>query len=198
MVKFNKKVILVVIVIVLVIILSVILVSKPNNSIINNQKVLDEVTRLSFITERNLTENDLKNLNLLVKNDDKVKYSIDTMYWLIRNNEAEHASHALSFINVYIQTSRLDFCMPHEIEHFGLTIKHKDFERAKIVYNILKETIPIWEEKSEKSRLKFPAYYLNYEEVKSKLNNIIKNYESNNFNQDFFEDIKYIGENGVC
>ncbi len=199
MVKLNKKIIFIAIIVLVVIVTNILIIKNSDSSVVNNQKVIDQITRLSFLAaDRNLTEPDLKKLSELTKKDNKVGGVLDQMYWLIRNNEAEHAAHSLASINVYVQTGRLEFCIPHEVQHLGLLVEHQDTGRAKNQLSLIKENIPKWLEKSEGAKINFPAYYINHEEVKSKINSVVENFESNNINEEFFEDIDYIGENGVC
>ena len=203
MVKISKKLVyffLVIFVLIFVTSIFLYIHAVKFQKVQNDKKILEEITRLSFLAaEKNLTVQDISDLIFLTRKDKHILSYSDTLDWLIRNNESEHAGHGMAFLSQYIQTGRVEFCIPHEIEHLGLFLEHNDFARVRNQVVLSKENLKSWEEKSDRSKNEYPTYYLNYEQVKSKINLIILDVENANYSNNGFKDkLKYVRENGVC
>ncbi len=170
-----------------------------SGNVVNDQNALDSILELQKISsEKNITLEDITQLKELIKNDEIAHSYYDEMEWLIENGEPEHSLHSLAFLKTYIKTGDSTFCIPHELEHVEIYLKHNQTERAMNTISEIKENLKPWIEKSENARKQFPQYYKNFDTLKNETISVVELLSAKNFTPELFERVKIVEENGIC
>lgn len=194
--KINNLLPFVVLGLMLVVAVSVLLQPK---SIVKNKEVIGELNRLSSaLLTRDLTSSDFDQLRQLVSGDKTAEESLAEIDWLFANGETEHVSHTISFLYTYATTGDKVPCIPHELAHMSLLIQHNDLELAADHTEEIRANFEPWIAKSEKARKILPAYYKNFEELKSRISDVITRLEVGDYSQATLEEIEFVEKNSVC
>ena len=178
----------------------------PHKSgVVGNPKVINEIARIEALSvvdaegqQNNLTVADLDKLKELVKGDDISQSLVDELQWLIANNESTHILHTTGFIRDYFTTGKDIPCVPHEMWHISLYIKHGYMNYAKTQIEELGKIYPEWEGSVDQKSKAFPQFYHGLDDLKSKIKQILPQLKKGNYTQDILDQLDLIGEAGVC
>lgn len=168
-------------------------------NVVNNLDVLAEIRHLGDITiERDLTKEDFAKLRGLTNGDKVADHAFEEIDWLLANGEAEHAEHSLAYLNTYAQTGKAIQCVAHEMTHIRLYLKHQDYEMVDHALDELQPAIGPWIERSESLKAKFPAYYQNFDEVKTTVFDTVDRLKASDFTENTIKKLEFLEKNAVC
>ncbi|GEM_PF-2526903 len=172
---------------------------SESKSIIDDKNALEQIQELQKISsERSITLTDINGLKEIIKGDKTAEEYYEEMKWLITNNESEHALHSLAFLKTYVKTGDATFCIPHELEHVEIYLKHNQTKRAMDAIIEIKDNLEPWIQKSENAKKQFPQYYKNFDTLKNQTILVVDALSAQNFTSEIFQKVKTVEENGIC
>ena len=178
-------------------------VFKPS-PVVKNQAVLDEITRLEILGQINATggvalqTEDLAEIEHLVKDDRVAKEYIDELQLLVDQGEKEHVVHSLGFLRDYVETGKEMPCLPHELWHISLFIELHQMSFVEQKIPALRKEYPLWEQSVDRKRLQYPQYYTTLDTLKAQIQNSIGRLEQKDYGNTTIQELKNIGERGLC
>ncbi|MBS3174425.1 hypothetical protein J4440_00930 [Candidatus Woesearchaeota archaeon] len=175
----------------LVLILSLLFLNSDNL-----KKEADRVNSISL--SRELEIEDLKELEKLTKDDEHAKLFLEEAFWLLKNNQSDHANHPISFLVNYIKTGKKEICIPHELIHMKYYIESDEKELINKHLTIIEQYKEQWKSEAEKKKEKFPQYYKNFEQVLSSVGLSIERLRNKQYDNKTFKLIEFIDNYGIC
>ena len=175
---------------------------KP--SVVGNQAVISEITRIEQLidpeSESNskITVNDLQYLEEATQGDEIAEDYTKEIKWLVAHNESEHLLHVTSFMREYIGTGKDVPCVPHELWHVSLYIKHGDLDYAQEAIISLDEEYGAWVKSVEAKRKFYPQYYTTLDDLEQKSKDAIGKLKQNDFSNDTLGQLDIIGAYALC
>ena len=118
--------------------------------------------------------------------------------WMFENNETEHIPHTTTFLRNYLRTGVDIPCLPQEIEHIALFVKHSDYQRASAQANELRSSYSKWLEDVRKRQKAYPQFYLTLEALLQQIDQTLPRLEQHQFDNETLAAAQEIGEAGVC
>lgn len=184
-------------------ILLVLAVSKKS-SVIGNAEIFKEITKIEQLSVQdedkpnNVTAQDLSKLKDLVKDDNIAESYVRELEWLITHNESQHILHSTSFMREYIETGKDVPCVPHELWHVSLFVKHGDMDYAKKQAKSVEKSYPAWEKSVEVKRKAYPQFYKSLDELKKRIKDAMVKLRQNDYSSNTLEELELIGTVGLC
>ncbi len=177
--------------------------TTSTNSVVGSTKIPAEIERLRALPNikyqfDNLKVTDLATLDALTLEDETAHEFIEEAKWLIAQNELEHVTHSLSYLNEYVKTGVHEVCIPHELSHVYLMLEHNDKERAKNAIPEIQEHQSEWLTQAETKFKPFPPYYKIYQSIKEDIIQVIPRLANNQFDEVTMQLLKHISGNVVC
>jgi len=189
----------------LVFIVLLVLAINKKSSVIGNALVIDEITRIeqfSVVEEEgqksNITSQDLNKLKELVKEDRIAESYAKELEWLVEHNESQHILHSTSFMRDYIETGKDAPCVPHELWHVSLFVKHGDMEYAKKQAESVEKGYRAWEKSVDEKRKAYPQFYRSLDQLKAMIKEAIARLKQNDYSDKTLEQLELIGAVGLC
>ena len=173
------------------------------HTIIGNKQVLDEIHRLSLLPYNqyaydNLTVQDLVPLQRMVEQDAYAHDFMDEAVWLLNHHEYEHVGHSLYYLQEYVTTGEDDVCIPHELSHIRVYLKYQDFGLVEAQTKVVEKYEQSWLDAGKKRYTKFPQYYVKFEEIKPKIDEVVMRLKAQEYDQKTADLLEYIDENQIC
>ena len=170
---------------------------------INNKLIINEVDRINSLPYEKeqydiLTSEDFKTLLELTKNNNHARSFVDEVVWLADNKEPKHVGHSIYYLKSYIETGEDNLCIPHELTHIKLYIKHEDFDLVESQIKIIEKYNNQWLKVSEKQKQAFPQYYKNFDDFLLKMNEAVERIKNHDYSSKTIELLDYIEQNEVC
>ena len=173
--------------------------ANREGNITGNTTVAAEVHRLQIVNlHRNLTRSDVRSLDQSIAKDPIASDLATEINWLIDNHEDDHVMHSLVFLDDYVTRGETVFCIPHELSHIGLYLKHNDTLDAEKTLTEVQENLAGWYAKQEKARKILPAYYRDFENTSLILNATIDRLAAKDYGQTTLNGIAYLEEHALC
>ena len=173
--------------------------SIPKQASVNKESVENESLRLQGVAmEREFTNEDLANLNNLTKNDPKSHSEFLEIEWFMDHNfsASKHIGHSLNSL-YWIAKQGKWLCPADSFSHVGLFLLSNDSDLANDAFNDGQETLSEWTTIARSLHAKNASYYSNAEDLISVMNDLVANYNENNFEK-VKEDSKKLEEIGYC
>lgn len=186
----------------LIILLALFAQRKP--SITGNATILSEISRIEQLSVQdeegnsNLTSKDLAKLKELVKGDKVAESYVNELEWLINNGEDRHILHSTLFMREYIKAGKDVPCVPHELWHIALFVRHGDMEYAKKQAKNIEKGYAAWERSIEMKRKAYPQFYKSLDELKHEILEAIAKLKTDNYSESTLEKLELIGSVGLC
>ena len=175
---------------------------KP--STIGNANIINEITRIEqlSITDENginnLTVNDLQALDKLTKGDKIAEDYVEELKWLVGHNESQHLLHETLYMREYIKTGKDIPCIPHELWHVSLFVKHGDMAYAKSQLKPIEEGYDAWVKNAEAKRKTYPQFYNGLDELEQMSKKSIEKLKQNDYSNKTLGQLDLIGAEAVC
>ena len=175
---------------------------KPR--ITGNLTIIDEINQIaqrSMEDEEgniNVTLKDLQNLKEIVKGDKIAESYVKELEWLVEHNESQHIMHTTSFMSEYIETGKDILCVPHELWHISLFIKHDNIDYARKQVRYVEKKYKTWENSIEKKRRAYPQFYKSLNDLKVMIKEATAKLKLNDFSNNTLEQLELIGSMSVC
>ncbi|HLD97326.1 MAG TPA: hypothetical protein VI934_03205 [Candidatus Nanoarchaeia archaeon] len=167
-------------------------------TIVKNPALKAEISLLnSEMAARNLTEADTANILALSKDPVEIYYA-KGFAWLVKNNEYEHLNHPLTFLDWYVRTGEENFCAPHELGHIAAYIEKGDIPLAEETFAVFKQKMPLWAERQEINRQKYPQYYQGLGELKEWMNTAAGMLDKKDYGEETVKLLEKIDEKSIC
>lgn len=172
--------------------------NDKNQYKIKNPELKEEIYRLQHeMTERNLTEADTVRIQQL--NSDLVEaFYMKEFAWLVLHNESDHYNHPLTFLDWYVRHGEENFCAPHQLGHLAAYIEEGDVAYAEETFSVVKQKIPLWEERQELNRQKYPQFYKLASELKPMISEAISRLGRKDYGNETLELLEQIDLKSVC
>ena len=202
----NKKILALSIFVILLILLIIFLVksdtqskSESSSLIVGNTVLVNKLENLYNATlVRDLTLQDISGIDEMVKGDDYGQDKYDEVKWFIENNEQIHLSHSITALEVYASTGQKIYCMPHEMSHIRVYMKHNAENNVKQVLEESDENLREWQTYVKQTKKTNPSYFSNYEEINTKIKDALSKLKNGDRSKNISSDIYYIETYGVC
>ena len=175
---------------------------KP--SIIGNANVINEITRVEQLSlpddkgHSSITVKDLQKLESLIKGDKIAEDYVKELKWLVGHNESLHLLHTTLFMRDYINTGNDTPCVPHDLWHISLFIKHGDIDYAKRQLKSIEAGYDDWVKSAEEKRKDYPQFYNSLEELEQMSIESIKRLKQNDYSEKTLEQLDLIGASELC
>ncbi|MBI5389471.1 hypothetical protein HZB01_03765 [Candidatus Woesearchaeota archaeon] len=174
-----------------------------DTSTVGNQEILQEIERLSSLPYTTIiydtaSSRDFGQLSELTEEDPYAHGLVQETIWLAEHNESKHVGHALSFLKDYITTGNKDICIPHELVHIKLYIKHGDFELANTQATMVQKYHDSWKKNVQKQYEKYPQFYSNYEQLLSSIEQVIPRLLAKQYDNETIQLLDFVEAHEVC
>lgn len=187
----------------LILILFVISCSQKSKAAANTG-TLNEITRIEKLSisdengNSNITPQDLVELKELLKEDKIGESYANELEWLVRNNESQHILHTTLYMREYIKTGVDVPCIPHELWHVSLFVRHGDMAYAKLQLKSIEENYDAWIKSLEKKRKNYPQFYNGSGEIEQMSKESIEKLKKNNYSNQTLDELDKIGAGALC
>jgi len=180
----------------------VILLNRPP-SVVGDAKVLEEIDRLGSLhytkyVYDNLTEDDLTPLQMMVAKDSQAHSLVDEAMWLRDNGEYEHVGHSLYYLQEYVKSGENDICIPHELQHIKIYLKHEDYDLVEKQVVVAAKYESRWFDLGAKRFSQLPQFNVKFKEIKPKIEEVIERLRDKQYDQHTMELLGYIEQNEIC
>ena len=140
----------------------------------------------------------MDNLEILVKGDKIAEEYFEELRWIVDHNGSQHILHSTSFMREYINTGKETSCLPHELWHLSLFIRHGDIAYAEEHFHQLDDEYEEWAESVEAKREAYPQYYKSFDELKKMSKDSIENLKKKDYSNKTLDQLELIGTIGLC
>ena len=188
----------------LIFIILLVYFSLQKPKVIGNADLINEIThieQLSVIDEErnnNLTVRDLQNLEALTKGDEIAEDYVEELKWIVEHNESQHLLHETLYMREYIKTGVDVPCIPHELWHVFIFVKHGDIDYAKKQLKYIEKNYDAWVKSVEEKRKDYPHFYNGSEELEQMSRESIENLKQNNYSNRTLEQLGLMGAAALC
>ena len=199
MITYRKIIIVGVVLIILLVSFSL-----QRRKVIGNPDVINEITRIEKLGapdengSSNIIPQDLNRLKELVKEDKIAESYVNELDWLVRNGEGQHILHTTLYMREYIKTGEDVPCIPHELWHVSLFVKHGDIDYAKKRLKSIEKNYDVWVKSVEEKRKAYPQFYNGSEELEQMSRESIEKLKQNNYSNKTLEQLDIIGAAALC
>ena len=203
-----KKIFLLVVVLILVVgvVLVVSIASKSSGekeivtgSAVKNPVLVEKMESLYNLNlQREITLDDLKGLDEIVKNDDHASKELKELKWFIENKETLHISHSITALEVYASTGKEVFCIIDASSHLRAYIKHNEEDLLLDNLQELPQELKEWKESVKQTQSKDSTYFKNFEDINKKINDVLARINSGDRSKQVSSDLYYVELYGVC
>ncbi len=194
----------------LVLITGAILVSSIASKNSNNKEIVTGstvknpalVTKMESLyklnLQRDITLDDLKDLDKLVNEDNYASKELQELKWFIENKETLHISHSITALEVYASTGKEVFCITDSASHLRAYIKHNEEDLLLDDLQELPQELKEWKESVKQTQRKDQTYFKNFEDINKKINNVLTRINGGDRSKQVSSDLYYIETYGVC
>ena len=98
----------------------------------------------------------------------------------------------------YIETGKDVLCVPHELWHISLFVKHGDMDYAKKQAKSVEKSYPAWEKSVDKKREAYPQFYKTLDELKKRIQAVLVKLRQNDYSSITLEELELVGTKGLC
>lgn len=178
--------------------------SPQKSKVIGNSNVVNEITGIEQLSvmdvegNNNLTVNDLQALEALTKGDKIAEDYVEEIKWLVLNNESQHLLHETLYMREYIKTGEDVPCIPHELWHVSLFVKHGDMDYAKSQLKPIEEGYGAWIKNVEAKRKAYPQFYNSLDELEQMSRESIERMKQNDYSNQTLDELDKIGAAALC
>lgn len=173
-------------------------------SIIGNKEMLDEISHIEQLSmpdengSTNITVGDLRNLEALAKGDKISEDYAKEFRWLVEHNESLHLVHTTYLMREYINTGKDTPCIPHELWHVSLYIRHGDIDYAKSQLIPIEDEYPAWAKSAGEKRKAYPQFYNGLDELEKMSMETIEKLKHGDYSNETLDELDTIGAVELC
>jgi len=178
--------------------------SLQKSKVIGNPNVVNEITRIEQLSvmdengNNNITVRDLQVLGALTKGDKIAEDYVEEIKWLVDHNESQHLLHETLYFREYIKTGEDVPCIPHELWHVSLFVKHGDMDYAKSQLKPIEDGYDSWVKNVEAKRKAYPQFYNSLDELEQMSKEAIRKLKQNDYSEKTLEQLDTIGAVAIC
>lgn len=173
--------------------------TQSTSSVVGNSVLVQRLQNLYDINlDRDLTLKDLEGMDEIVAGDHYAQDEFSELRFLIEKNEGAHASHIITAIQVYASTGQKTYCMPHEISHIRLYIKHNEQRLLEHALDGSLENLNDWQEYIKERQKENPSYFSNFDDINKRIQDVLKRVKSGERGSGLNSDLYYIEQYGIC